>query len=162
MLPKVAALSQPALSLDRRDANRRTFKLSFDAADEPGMTPVVILDLSRTGMRIRSTAGLEIGAYLEVALPEAGTVSAKIVRKVREEFEDEYGAEFEEPITEGAVSAALLAAPAAPPPVAEDDASLAVPDEKLSYRARLGILIGLSVAAWLVVGGAIYVIAELL
>lgn len=123
MLPKVATLSQPAFSPDRRDAKRRAVKLGFDAADGPGKTRVLILDLSKTGMRIQSSANLDIGEQLDIVIPEAGLVSANIVRRTSGGIEDEYGAEFIEPITEAAVSAVLLAAPAFAPPIPEEDAN---------------------------------------
>ncbi|MEN7537105.1 PilZ domain-containing protein [Aurantiacibacter flavus] len=162
MLPRVAALSHPTPFLDRRSASRRTFTLSFDASDGPGTTPVVILDLSQTGLRIRSSAKLAMGETFEVALPEAGTVSATIVRSARVDHETEYGAEFHVPITQAAVSAALLAAPALANPVLQDEA-IPEPDVgKLSRRTRVVILGGLTVTTWLLVGAVGYFIARLI
>ncbi|WP_191229077.1 PilZ domain-containing protein [Aurantiacibacter xanthus] len=161
MLPRVAALSLPAPFIDRRNASRRTFTLSFDAGERPGTTAVAILDLSQTGMRIRSSAKLDIGEQLDVAIPEAGTVSAIIVRSTRLDFENEYGAEFPEPISQAAISAALLAAPALPRPHAED-AAFPEPDvPKLRRRTRVAILGGLTVASWALVGAVGYAIARL-
>ncbi|WP_137679321.1 PilZ domain-containing protein [Aurantiacibacter suaedae] len=160
MLPRVAALSLPAPLLDRRNASRRTFTLSFDATERPGTTPVSILDLSQTGMRISSTANLELGEYLEVALPQAGTVSAIVVRIARGDAENEYGTEFLEPISQGAVSAALLAAPPLSRPQLEQPVYPEPHVEKLGYRTRLVILGGLTVTTWLLVGAAGYMIAR--
>ena len=159
MLPKFAALSQPAFSLDRRGADRRGFTLSFDASEGPGTTAVVLLDLSRTGMRLRSSARLEIGEELDVVIPEAGKITARIVRKLTEGFEHEYGAEFHEPITEGAISAALLASPPLPRQASEGD--IESHEGKFSRRTRLAILVGLTVGSWLVMGALGYAIARL-
>lgn len=121
MLPKVATLSNAGFSLEKRRAKRRSIKLGFDAAERRGDTRVLILDLSRTGMRIQTSATFEVGETLEIALPEAGPVSFTIVRAVRDAFGNEFGCEFDQPITEGAVSAALLAAPPFAPPVPEEE-----------------------------------------
>ncbi|OYX66641.1 MAG: hypothetical protein B7Y88_02025 [Sphingomonadales bacterium 32-64-17] len=162
MLPRVAALSLPAPFVDRRHANRRTFTLSFDAGQQLGTTAVSILDLSQTGMRIRSTANLEVGEYLEVELPEAGTVSAIVVRSARMGSENEYGTEFLQPISQGAVSAALLAAPAVPSSQ-QHDAPFPDPHvEKLRYRTRLLILGGLTLATWALVGAIGYAIVRMI
>lgn len=117
MLPKIATLTDAGLPFYTRRARRRSIKLGFDAIVRQGKNRVLILDLSRTGMRIQASAMLEVGGSLELVLPEAGPVSFSIARAVPGAFGNEFGCEFDEPITEGAVSAVLLAAPAFTPPI---------------------------------------------
>lgn len=162
MLPKVASLSLPAMPPDRRGADRRTCTLSFLVADEGADTiPVLVLDLSQTGMRLSSAAVLEPDDRLDVVMPEIGGVSARIVRRKAVRGQYQYGAEFLAPITQGAISAALLAAPvradSAPDrPNSDGPAADQVPEERFSRRVRVAIFAGLGLASWAAVGAIAY------
>ncbi|UVI38340.1 PilZ domain-containing protein [Qipengyuania spongiae] len=166
MLPKVASLSLPAMSPDRRAADRRTCTLSFLAADEGADTiPVLVLDLSQSGMRLWSAAILEIGDRLDVVIPEIGPVSARIVRRKAVRGQYQYGAQFHAPITQGAISAALLAAPvlAGPAqngPLSDRPAADEAPEERFSRRVRVAIFAGLGLASWAAVGAIAYGLAH--
>lgn len=122
MLPRIASFNQSAFSLDRRGAQRRTLKLGFDTAERRGRSRVLIMDISPTGMRLQTSTEFKIGEQIELVVPEAGPVSATIIREGYSNLGREYGAQFDEPITAASVSAVLLAAPAFAPPIPEEDA----------------------------------------
>jgi hypothetical protein len=126
MLPKIATLSHSSLSLENRGSKRRSIEVGFEARERADKSRVLILDLSKTGMRIQTSARFEIGESIGLDIPEAGPVSATIVREIHNDFEGEFGAEFDEPITEAAVSAVLLAAPPYAPFIAEEITSGAI------------------------------------
>lgn len=170
MLPKVASLSLPAMSPDRRAADRRTCTLSFFAAEGADTIPVLVLDLSQTGMRLWSAAVLEIGDRLDVVIPEIGPVSARIVRRKAVRGQYQYGAEFHAPITQGAISAALLAAPVLADPVpgrpvsyrqlADRPATDDAPEDRFGRGVRVAIFAGLGLASWAAVGALAYAFAS--
>lgn len=161
MLPKLASLSRSRPTPDRRTATRRTCTLSFDPNGGRGPKAVIVLDLSRTGMRFWSPAVLSVGDNLDVVVPEMGGVSARIVWKKSDHFEHEYGAEFRNPITEGAISAALLAAPISGVAGLAGEARPTSKPRKLAGRTRLMVLAGLTLASWLVMGAAGYILFRL-
>lgn len=121
MLPKIATLSHSNFSLENRSSKRRSIELGFEASERTDKTRVLILDISKTGMRIQTSARLKIGESVGLDIPEAGPVFATIVREIHNDFEGEFGAEFDEPITEAAVSAVILAAPAIAPPIPQEE-----------------------------------------
>lgn len=92
---------------ERRYASRRTLSLGTLASTDPASWRVVIHDLSETGLRIQTSMSLAVGDEIEVALPEAETVTARVVWSE----DTTYGCEFLTPITKGAVSASLLLSP---------------------------------------------------
>jgi len=118
VLPQIASLSDHALSPEKRGEKRRAIKFGFDAAARQGAKRVLLLDLSRSGMRIQTSAHLEVGETLQVDIPEAGLVAARIVRSAPGETPPVYGAEFDEPINQASVSAVILASPAEAPSAA--------------------------------------------
>ena len=121
MLPKLAHISAPEPVTDRRAAARRVVTFGFDAAEPDGTTRLLILNLSRTGLLLQTSAELTVGESIQIEVPEAGLVDARIVRR----SEDRFGAMFDAPIPQAAVSAVLLASPAQPDPLdqAEVDAA---------------------------------------
>jgi hypothetical protein len=133
MLPKIATLSYSNFSLENRSSKRRSIEVGFEARERADKSRVLILDLSRTGMRIQTSARFEIGESVGLHIPEAGPVSATIVREIRNDFEGEFGAEFDEPITEAAVSAVLLAAPPFASPIAEEEKDQWLREAKAKY-----------------------------
>lgn len=127
MLPKLAHISAPAPSADRRGAARRVISFGFDTSDFERNSRILILDLSQSGLLLQTSAELEVGEKIRIEIPEAGTVEARIVRRNG----DRFGAMFDSPIGKAAVSAVLLAAPAEPPPLEEAEIDAA----QRSYRA---------------------------
>ncbi|WP_427965390.1 PilZ domain-containing protein [Altererythrobacter sp.] len=121
MLPKAAYISPVEPSAERRGAVRRVVTLGLDVAETRGNTRVLILNLSRTGLLLQTSAELEVGETIQIDVPEAGQVEAKIVRQNG----DQFGAMFDNPIKQAAISAVLLAAPARPEPLAREEIAAA-------------------------------------
>lgn len=99
-----AEISQIEVSRDRRGKARRTLRLVSLAAMRKSTSEVLILDLSTTGLMIETNAELAVDETIEVELPHAGAVMARVVWK-REAY---FGCEFLTPASVAAVSAALL------------------------------------------------------
>ncbi|MGD9664029.1 MAG: PilZ domain-containing protein [Novosphingobium sp.] len=108
MLLKTATISTPKPATDRRKAPRRVITFGFDIVEAGSNQRILILDLSRTGLRLQTAANLAVGETIEVEIPEAGLVEARIMWRA----DDEFGAMFASPISQAAVSAVLLASPA--------------------------------------------------
>jgi hypothetical protein len=88
---------------DRREARSRLWlNVPSDLADAE-ITNVIVHDLSRGGLLVQVDALLEVGSELQIEIPEAGPVAAKVVWSSGSFF----GCQFAEPISENAVSAAL-------------------------------------------------------
>lgn len=123
MLPQVAQISSPASFFERRSNQRRVITLGFDAKETLRTTRILILNLSTTGLLLQTSADLKVGDQLEIEIPQAGLVNAKIIRRT----DDHFGAVFDAPITPAAVSAVLLASPARPIPLNQEDIGEAYP-----------------------------------
>lgn len=117
MLPKIAQISSPGVSAERRSADRRVITFGFDTYDTQSEARIVILNLSRTGLLLQTAAQLEVGERLQIEIPQAGMVDAKIVRRSG----DQFAAMFDSPITQAALSAVLLASPATPPSLDQEE-----------------------------------------
>jgi hypothetical protein len=105
---------------ERRRSTRRMLTLGVGTTGDA----VTISDISLTGMLLKTSSAMLVGASFEVELPNIGSVRSVVVWNSGE-F---YGCEFDEPISAATVSAALLqSAPASeqagptgkPDPVAE-------------------------------------------
>lgn len=121
MLPKAAYISSAEPSAERRGAVRRVVTTGLKVAEARGNKRLLILNLSRTGLLLQTSAELEVGETIQIEVPEAGQVEAKIVRRNG----DQFGAMFDNPISMAAISAVLLAAPARPGPLAREEISAA-------------------------------------
>lgn len=102
-----ARLSLPEAAGDRRRAGRRTLRLAISASRAGEWADTVIHDLTAHGMRIETAAALAIGERIAFELPETPAVQARIVWKSDMSF----GCEFDSPVSQATVSAALLQAP---------------------------------------------------
>lgn len=117
MLPKIAHISPLASPNDMRSAERRVITFGFSINETGRNTRILVLNLSRSGMLLQTSADLDIGEKIQVEIPEAGPVNARIVRRTGNQF----GAMFDNPITKAALSAVLLASPAGPPPLDREE-----------------------------------------
>lgn len=99
-----AEFAEPEEVTDRRGTVRRRLRLVARAAHARIADEVLILDLSTTGLMIETTCALSVGEMIEVELPEAGTVTARVIWQ-REAY---FGCEFVTRAPVAAVSAALL------------------------------------------------------
>jgi transcriptional regulator with XRE-family HTH domain len=89
----------------RRRSARREMKLRARGAPGTGAAKdVLIRNLSTTGMLLEAAAELAVGQKITIDLPEIGHASAEIVWA----GEDLFGCAFDAPLSEAAVSAALL------------------------------------------------------
>ncbi|WP_324263121.1 PilZ domain-containing protein [Altererythrobacter sp. H2] len=111
MLPQAATLYTSQKSDDRRASPRRSLEFGFDTGPSSTRTRVVILDISKTGLRLQSSTHFNIGDKIQLELPETDTLGSSIVWTDG----DQYGVKFERPIPQAAVSAVILGAPAFPP-----------------------------------------------
>ncbi|NUT00805.1 MAG: PilZ domain-containing protein [Sphingomonas sp.] len=94
---------------ERRSSPRRRLQLVAEGVGaSAAQTQVVIHDLSEEGLLIESPVPLAEGELLEVDIPEAGSVQAKVSWNSGRFF----GCKFTSRISTAAVSAALLRSPA--------------------------------------------------
>lgn len=145
-----ARLETPKEFDDRRIAHRRLLRLPVAGAvrNSTGVD-VFIHDLSRSGLLIETWTELAVGDQIEVDLPEAGMIVARIVWCTGRFF----GCQFNSIIPAAAVSAAMLKNPIDRPadnaetqsPATEASESV----EILPLRTRMWIVLGLGSAAWL-------------
>src|SRR5688500_11690419 len=109
-------------SISRRDVVRRKLHLEVQASGGLGNFEVAVLDLSTTGLLIKTTDAWRVGEAIELDLPGTGAMNAT-VKWASGSF---FGCEFHRPISKAAISAALLQAAPAPPRLAD---SSQFPDE---------------------------------
>jgi hypothetical protein len=106
-MPWGAEFLNDAAAGPERAAPRRELRLEVEARAPGHLAQVVVHNLSTTGLLIETLSKLSKGDVFEVVLPEVGSRAARVVW-ASGEF---YGCQFERPISEGSVSAALLRAP---------------------------------------------------
>lgn len=148
-------------SADGRGTARRDLRLQTGGIAEGGIAEVLIHNLSITGALIETEAELETGDWIELELPHAGGRTAAVV------WSDDglYGCRFAEPLTKGAISAALLRSSALPAEAAsaeptrgasdtqatafdDDYESEARRDDKLHPAMRLLVIAVFTLACW--------------
>lgn len=133
---------------ERRVALRRTLKLPVS---EAGSRQGIVHDLSLTGLLLETGDNLQVGERIQFDLPERGATAAIVVWNSGKYF----GCEFDNRITQGAVSAAVLRSPAIEA-AAIDDGAGEETYAKLSRPARALTLVGLTAASW----GLIFLLAR--
>lgn len=107
MTSLLAQIHDVETSSDERRAIRRSVRLGGVAFSTFGASRALVTDLSEAGFRIETSKQLKVGDVLELELPEAGVVTARVVWTKNEEN----GCEFLELISLAAVSAARLLTP---------------------------------------------------
>jgi PilZ domain len=93
---------------ERRTKKRRKLRLEAEGSASTAETKVTVHDLSEDGLLVESPIPLSQGEILEVDIPGAGIVQAEVAWSSSGRF---FGCRFKEPISTGAVSAALLRSP---------------------------------------------------
>lgn len=155
----VAARIERRDTLDRRSSHRRKLHLgskSTQAADD-----VVIQDISTSGMLLATSAKFEPFEEIEVELPHAGRIKARIVWTTSELF----GCQFLQPISKAAVSAALLRSPA-PEPSVPAARSGTLPEksrgaaQKLSFGVKMRAIIAVSALLWVLILAALWLVSR--
>ncbi|MDF8335007.1 PilZ domain-containing protein [Novosphingobium cyanobacteriorum] len=156
-----------AAGSEERSVHRRSLRLittARPASAEP--FEAIILDLSEEGFLTRAPGCLAVGDAVEVCLPDAGLVAAKVVWASG----PYYGCAFLNPISRAVVSASLLrSAPRTEPGSTIAFAPKVIPfpkihayDEPVSQTlglgTRLAVIVGASAALWT---GIVLVIARI-
>ena len=100
---------------ERRTKQRRRLRLEAEGSASTAETKVIVHDLSEDGLLVESPIPLSQGEILEVDIPGAGIVQAEVAWSSSGRF---FGCRFKEPISTGAVSAALLRSPSQRLPLA--------------------------------------------
>jgi hypothetical protein len=157
-----ARIEDYASEQDRRGSPRRTLKLSLpgSSALKSGI-PVLVHEISRSGLLIEIHGQLAVGTTLNVDLPECGLRAANVVW-IRGRF---CGCELTEPLSQAALSAAVLrsvafrplegGAGAIPAPL-----TLAQNGQGLPYGARMGVIALLAIASWMLVLSIYFALAR--
>jgi hypothetical protein len=154
-----AVLDAKALGASRRTVARRKLRFAARGSADSGVTNVLILDISTTGLLLESDAALANGEAIELDLPEAAGIRAV----VKWTSGDLFGCQFKKPISKAAVSAALLRAPYAAS--APDLAHSAVSDlagqadddigrQLLAFKLRR--IAALALLSWAFMTGAVW------
>lgn len=146
-------------SQNRRSAPRRQLSLGAvlpDTGDE-----AVIHDLSTTGILIQTEADLATFEQLQLDLPEAGPIVATVIWSSGHYF----GCEFHQPLSQAAVSAALLRSPFTRPApetasavIENEDGAPEIADDRYPFGVRLRVILGASLLLWALILWAVGVI----
>ena len=163
----IEARLQIASTADRRGRRRR--KISLGSSLHASGETITIHDVSSTGMLIETSPEFSAVGPLEIDLPEAGVTQAFVVWNSGQ-F---YGCEFKQPISQAAISAALLRSPPASSPKPEpalpiqelaarilsqanEDAGQDFAEDKAPYGVRLRVILGSALILWtLIIGGSV-------
>lgn len=100
-------ITAPESKERRRNARRLVTLVASASQSSDREATVRIQNLSRTGLLLETDASFEIGEIFLLDLPEVGATPACVRRRQGQA----YGCEFLSPVTEGALSAALLKSP---------------------------------------------------
>jgi hypothetical protein len=136
---------------NRRAAPRRQLSL-YSILSATG-DEAVIHDISETGMLVETDAELATFEQLHLDLPEAGRVVATVMWNSGKYF----GCEFDKPILQRALSAALLKSShhrawSSTVDAEEPDEDAAKdPDDRLPPRVRVGLIFSASLALWAII-----------
>lgn len=159
---------------EQRISDRRVLRLEARAATPAGEGGIEVHNLSRTGMLVECDSVMPVGSTIEVELPGGTSHRASVV------WADEhlFGCRFDDVLTQGELSAALLrSAPKIPDLMitahAHDRAmeklreqwgeekignQRAAIEPRLPLGTRLWIIIGLGLAGWAAPAAAAYLL----
>lgn len=143
----------------RRAQDRRKLRLKAQGNIASDQASVTVLDISTSGLLLKTDEELGVGETIEIYLPGANEVSA-IVRWSRHGL---FGCQFIAPVSDAFVSAALLRSPPMPavpglisgPDLDNLDEDGNGLEGKLSGRARIYLLLALMVGSWAVIAGVL-------
>ena len=149
-----AQLETSGPEIDRRISGRRMLNLRVPGSTTSGSgVPVLIHDMSVSGLLIQTEASMDVGTMLDIQLPEVGPQSATVVWN-RDQF---FGCEFQSPLSKAGLSAALLksyAGQEARTGAETFEGGYPAETEKLPRNWRLTIIITLALASWAAVMAA--------
>ena len=138
-----ARFDKPAPRGSRRGATRRPLRLTIQGtAGEKELADVLVHNLSATGALLQTSIELDVGTALDIELPEASTVRAKVVWKSGEFF----GCQFPAPLSRAVLSAAQLSSdpeslPAGKRPAHASDTALEIGARVREWRQRNGLTV---------------------
>lgn len=136
-------LGAKAIGASRRAAPRRKLHLVAEGLVASGLSNVLILDISTTGVLLRANGDLKEGETIELDIPEAIGTRAVVKWSDGQVF----GCKFQEPISKAAISAALLRSSSGAP-----GGAYASPDNSaLADDAGSNWVLGLTILSWGVV-----------
>lgn len=151
---------QPALldpARDQRTGTRRKLRLeALGSTSADKSTKVLVHDLSQTGILIQTEAELAEGEAIQVELPDGEARDANVVWA----SDGLFGCEFERPISQAVMSAALLKAPVYRPMLQDEDEPRTwthsdsferLADQeagRFSLRTRVAVIVGLGLLSW--------------
>lgn len=157
-----AVIEVPKDQEDSRYAIRQPLLLTLPAHLNGQRVELNARNISQTGFLAGLQAPVELGDRLVLEMPELGPREAQVVWKSGAYL----GCNFLEPLPRSAVSAAMLASailPQAataptPPPAQLVGATVAQPDDRLSPRTRLFILLACATVPWMAIGSVLLAI----
>lgn len=158
-------LDPQTIGSSRRTIDRRKLYLHAQGTTSFDTTDVLIRDMSRTGLLIETTGSLSEGETIELELAGNAPIRA-IVRWHSGQF---FGCQFETPVSDAVVSAALLRAPRDPEtpyfvsPSADKELFGAAEDQEATIeRFPLGIrmwsIIGAVVIPWTILAAVAFLV----
>jgi hypothetical protein len=153
-----AVLEQHDAAVECRATARRSLKLAVRSqSPAAGELQIVIHNISRTGLLLEAPQGsLAVGDGLFLEVPEDGTVESKIVWESGRFF----GSKFRSPVSQAAMSGALLQGqPRAAPSSAGDIGGDADAASGVTFFPELDLSVAVAIA--LLLWGAILVAAYL-
>jgi len=143
-----AVLEQHGAAVDSRVAARRSLKLTARSNSPAlGDHPVLIHNISRTGLLVEAPEQtLAVGDSLFIDVPEDGVAESKVVWESGRFF----GCEFRTPISQAALSGALLQAEprTTMDPVGIPGATSAARGTKLVPERNFSVALGLALVLW--------------
>jgi hypothetical protein len=137
-----AQLDAKAVDCSRRNAPRFQLHLPAQSVTSSGASNVLILDISTTGVLLRTTHNLKEGETIELDIPEATGARAVVKWSDGQVF----GCKFREPISKAAISGALLRASNSTP--VSHEAVASQDSRGLEYEAGPLWVIGLALLSW--------------
>jgi PilZ domain len=135
---------------ESRRSPRRRLRLSTSVATHPnGTLAIVIQNLSATGLLFESHVQFEVGEELSVELAREVSANGRIAWRRG----NLYGCEFDMPLSQGAVGAALLKGEARS--ATQERERIIEGDDRWSGSVRLGLILGGSALLWAIITWAV-------
>ena len=151
----MAGLPAPLYQFDR-SAERLSVERPSTLRGPDGMpVDATIEDLSTTGCRLSLHDTESIGEYVMIGLAGVGIRSAQVIWSEA----DRIGCAFDKPLTAAELETVKVAQTVAaghfpaPPVLIQPTLSDIAETPKLPVRTRVGIIVGLALASWALVGG---------
>ena len=103
----LAHMREAGSAADRRDHSRGQSGAILSIGGDSGGTPVIVLDLSRSGLRLHSAMPCPVDSHIRIEIPGQDPIGARVKWQNGLEF----GCQFDAPLSKGAMSAFILRSP---------------------------------------------------